>query len=365
MRYVKAGTGKAATVTAAATGLLLAMSGCGAAQQAEQEAQSGTDSGGGQTLTVSVFGDSWGEAIQENIIKPFEAEHDVTIQTVESTSTLALGKMRQDPGVFDVALLDSGVSEVARAENLVATLPEEQLTNLPDLSDRAQLRDQEGLWAVTMGFWALGLAFNTEQVDRPPSAWADLWDERYAGRVTVPTPDTTGGLPFLIQAAELNGGGVDNIQPGFDAIAKLDVAAFFDSSGTASNLMQSGEATVAAHYNPGAWPMTDQGLPIEWVAPEEGPLAADSRWHLSAGTDQKDLAAKFIDFASSAAAQQGLAKDLFVAPANTTVELDQQTQARMPYGAEGSLEDMTFPDWETINKHRSEWTAQWNRQVAQ
>ncbi len=358
MRYVKA-----ATATVAATALL-AMSGCGAAEQAEQQAQTSSDSGG-KTLTVSVFGGSWGEAIQANIIKPFEAEHGVTIQTVESTSTLALGKMRQESGVFDVALLDSGVSEVARAEGLVATLPEDQLTNLPDLSDRAQLRDDQGLWAVTMGFWALGLAYNTEQVDQPPAAWADLWDQRYAGKVTVPTPDTTGGLPFLIQAAELNGGGIDNIQPGFDAIAKLDVAAFFDSSGTASNLMQSGEATVAAHYNPGAWPMADQGLPITWVVPKEGALAADSRWHLSAGTDQQDLATQFIDFASSAAAQQGLAKDLFVAPANTTVELDEQTKARMPYGANGSLEDLTFPDWAAINKHRSEWTAQWNRQVAQ
>jgi putative spermidine/putrescine transport system substrate-binding protein len=350
-------------VTALATVAALTVAGCGAAEQAEEDAASGNE-GGSDTLTVSVFGGSWGTAIEDNIIKPFEEETGVEVRAVESTSTLALGKMRQDAGIFDVALLDSGVSEVAREEGVVATLDEDSLTHLEELDDRAQLRDDDGLWAVTMGFWALGIAYNTEEVEQAPTSWEDFWDERYAGAVSVPTPATTGGLPFLIQAAEMNGGGADNVAPGFEKLEKLDVAAFFDSSGTASNLLQSGEAVVSAHYNPGAWPMADQGLPIEWVAPEEGALAADSRWHLGEGSSKQELATEFINFASSAEAQQGLAEDLYVAPANTSVELNEETRARMPYGADGSLKDLQFSDWETINKHRSEWTKQWNKRLA-
>lgn len=343
----------------------LTASACSAAEQAEQQAESGSSGGDSDVLTVSIFGGSWGTAVEDNVIKPFEEEHDVEIRPVESTSTVALGKLRQDSGAFDVALLDSGVSELARAGGLVQTIPEKDLSNLSDLSDRAVLRDDDGVWAVTMGFWALGIAYNTEEVDDPPTSWSDLWDETYAGAVTVPSPDTTGGLPMLVQAASMNGGSEKNVDPGFDKLAELDVAAYFDSSGTASNLIQSGEAIIGAHYNPGAWPMTDQGLPIEWVAPKEGALAADSRWHIADGASNPELAREFIDFASSADAQAGIAEDLYVAPANTKVELSEETQGRMPYGADGSLSDLQFSDWNDINKHRSEWTKKWNKVVAQ
>lgn len=354
----------ATRLSAAAVAACLSLAGCGAVDKAEQQAKSGGD-GQGKVLTVSVFGGSWGEAVKEHVVEPFEKKHGVTVRTVESTSTVALGKMRQDAGVFDVALLDSGISDLAREEKLVATLPEKDLGNLPDLADRAQLRDDEGLWGVTMGFWALGIAYNTDKVKEAPDSWADLWDEQYAGKVSVPTPATTGGLPLLVQAAKMNGGGPDRIDPGFAKLGELDVAAFFDSSGTASNLLQSGEAVVAAHYNPGTWPMADQGLPVKWAAPKEGALAADSRWHVSEGSPRQDLAAKFVDFASGAEAQRGLAEDLYVAPANTTVELDGATEARMPYGAGGSLSDLQFSDWKsTINAHRAEWTKEWNKKVA-
>ena len=332
----------------------LTLAGCSATETAEQNAATG-DNGGDQVLTVSIFGGSWGSAINEHVIKPFEQETGIKVRSVESTSTVALGKMRQDPNAFDVALLDSGVSELSRAEGLVATMPEGKLSHLDELADEARVSDDDGLWAVTMGFSALGIAYNTEKVTDPPTAWADLWDPKYAGKVTVPTPETTGGLPLLIQAAKLAGGGINDIEPGFKKMSELDVVAFFNSSGNASNLLQSGEATVAAHYNPGAWPLADQGLPIEWIAPEEGALGQASNWHVSSTTDKADLALQFIDFASSAKAQEGLAQDLYVAPANKNVEVTGEASARMPYGEGGSLSDLKFSDWNVINEHRSEW----------
>ncbi|TCP57473.1 putative spermidine/putrescine transport system substrate-binding protein [Tamaricihabitans halophyticus] len=336
---------------------------CGLAERAEQAARSGED-GGGNVLTVSVFGGDWGNAIQQHVIDRFEQQTGVTVRVQINTSTLALGQLRQDPGIYDVVLLDSGVSELARAEDLVATLPEKQLTNLGRLTNRAALRDQGGLWAVTMGFWSLGIAYNTEKVAQPPSSWADLWDPKFAGRVAVPTPATTGGLPLLLASAEMFGRGPSDVDAGFTRLEQLKVAAYADSSGTASNLLQSGEAVVAAHYNSGTWPLADQGLPIGWVAPKEGALAADSRWHLAAGSPKRDLAAQFIDFASGVAAQQGLVDDLYLAPADESVQPTGKAAERMPWGASGSLKDLRFPDWNVINAHRQEFTDRWNKQVA-
>ncbi|MEU6721728.1 ABC transporter substrate-binding protein [Nonomuraea sp. NPDC046802] len=351
-------------LAALAAAALLA-SACGNVIDAQNQAKSGSDHGGeGKLLRVAIFGGSWEKGIRQSVITPFEKETGIRVQAEIGTSTVTLGKLRQSPDAVDVALLDSGVSETARAEKLVATLPQDKIPALPELADRAKLRDREGIWALTMGYWALGLAYNSEKVKTPPTSWDDLWAPANAGKVAIPAPATTGGLPLaLLAAGHAEAKGDTDLAPGLTKLRDLNAVSFFDSSGAASNLLQSGEAAVAAHYNSGAWPLADQGLPIKWVAPKEGALAADSRWHVTAKARNVEAAYKFLDFASRKQAQEGLVKTIYLAPANTTAVIPETVRGRMPYGPDGSLDDLLYVDWEMINKNKSKWTDAWTRTV--
>lgn len=333
--------------------------GCQPAQQ-----QGGSQSASNE-LTIAIFGGSWGDAIKENIIKPFEKEHGVKVNIVEGTSTVTFSKLKQEKNAptIDIALMDSGISELAYQEGLVDEFDPSKLSNAKDLLPSGLQKSGDKTFGVVLGYWGLGIAYDPKKVKNPPTSWLDLWKSEYQNKVTIPTPETTGGLPFLLKIAELSGGGANDISKGFDKIKSLKTVAYFNGSGAASNLYQSGEAIIGAHYGGPVWAMKDEGVSIEFVIPKEGVLGAGSYWHLVKGSPNKELAMKFLNKAISVEAQQGIAEQLYLAPVNKKVKLSEEVEAKMPYGKGGSIDDIDFPDYELINQHRDEWNDRWNKEI--
>lgn len=318
-----------------------------------------------RVLTVAIYGGAFGEALTKSVIEPFERKYDVRVQTEVGVSTTTLGKLRQerrDPQI-DVAWLDGGVSEQAEAQQLVEAIPPESITNLADLHSQAKYRNQGRLFALGTGYYALGLVYNTERLDKPPTSWEDLWREEYADKVTVPSPANAMGVPFLTAVNDLAGGGPKSVGPGLEKLRTLQVASYFDTAGNGENLLGSNEVDIGAVYASSAFALADRGEPIAYAVPREGALAGDIRAHLVKDSSNRDLALKLIDFAVSKQAQEGMAKAIYVAPVNKRSEITGETRARMPYGEHGSLTDLEIPDWFFINANRAKWTNQFNRRV--
>lgn len=327
--------------------------------------QRGGNQSSSDELTIAIFGGSWGESIKENIVKPFEKEHGVKVNLVEGTSTVTLSKLKQEKNspTIDIALMDSGISELSFQEGLVDEIDVSKLSNAKDLIPLGFQKSGDKTYGVVLGYWGLGIAYNPKKVKTPPTSWLDLWKSEYQNKVTIPTPETTGGLPLLMKLAELNGGGVNDIGKGFEKVKSLKTVAYFNGSGAASNLFQSGEVIIGAHYGGPVWALKDEGASIEFVIPKEGVLGAGSYWHIVKGSPNKELALKFLDKAISVDAQKGIAEQLYLAPVNKKVKLSEETAAKMPYGKNGSIEDIDFPDYVLINKHRDAWNERWNKEI--
>lgn len=340
--------------------LFVILIGCQPAQQ-----RAGNQSSSSHELTITIFGGSWGDAIKEHIIKPFEKEHGVKVNVVEGTSTVTFSKLKQERNAptIDIALMDSGISELAYQEGFVDEIDVSKLSNAKDLVPLGFQKSGEKTYGVVLGYWGLGIAYDPKKVKNPPTSWLDLWKKEYENKVTIPTPETTSGLPLLLKLAELNGGGANDIGKGFEKVKSLKTVAYFNGSGAASNLFQSGEVIIGAHYGGPVWAMKDEGASIEFVIPKEGVLGAGSYWHLVKGSSNKELAMKFLDQAISVEAQKGIAEQLYLAPVNKKVKLSEKAATRMPYKKGGSIEEMDFPDYELINQHREEWNDRWNKEI--
>src|SRR5690606_8345744 len=107
------------------------------------------------------------------------------------------------------------------------------------------------------------------------------------------------GIPFIFFLNKISGGSPDDMTATFEQLKSLDAALFFDSSGAASNAFQSGEVIIGAHFNVGAWDLTDSGLPVGFVVPQEGVWATDARLHIIKDAPNPEGALKFIDMALS------------------------------------------------------------------
>jgi putative spermidine/putrescine transport system substrate-binding protein len=316
-------------------------------------------------LTVALYGGRFGEAIREGSIKEFQQKTGARVLEEQGVSTVTLGKLRQQKGnpSIDVAWIDGGVSEMALAEDLVEPIDVAKLSHGKDLLPAAIQKDKSGqVFAVTGGFYSIGLSYNKEKIKNPPAAWKDLWRPEYAGRVTTASPVNATWPNWFAHMAKVFGGDLDHVDGFIDAMKKLKVSAFWDAAGQSDNLFQSGEADIGVQTHGNSWGLRDRGLPIVFVVPTEGAVAGDIRVHVAKGTKNRDLALKYIDAVLSPAGQQGLMEYISAAPANQRVEVPGKVRERMPYGA-GSMKNLYIPDWQAINERKPKWIERWNKEV--
>ena len=320
-----------------------------------------------ESITVATYGGEWGAAMQACIIDPFTRETGIRVVPEPGVSGVTLSKLRQqkDSPTLDVVWLDGGVSEVAADDKLLKPIDSAKVPAVAGLIPEGVYKDEAGaVFAVSTGFYSVGLAYSTRDIKEAPTSWLDLWKPEYAGAVTFPSPANAMGVPFIVHLAGLVGGSVENMTPAFDKLKQLKVSAYFDSAGAGTNLFQSGEVIVGAHYANSAYAMRDQKLPIEFVVPKEGAIGGDIRLHLVANSKKQEAAEKFVNYAIGKEPAKCMAEKIYVGPATSDVELSDHAKQRMPWGPTGSIKSLVLPDWNQINANRAAIIEAFNRNVA-
>src|SRR3546814_7906551 len=85
--------------------------------------------------------------------------------------------------------MDGGVSELAAAANVLEPLTLDAIPNLAKVIPEGLYKKADNsIYAVSTGFYALGLVYNTNEIKTAPTSWEDLWNPKYAGIVTIPSP---------------------------------------------------------------------------------------------------------------------------------------------------------------------------------
>ena len=325
-----------------------------------------TGSAAAETLTVALYGGQWGAAIEGCVLDKFTSETGIATVSEPGSSLVSMTKLRQQVGdpTIDVAWMDGGISELAWQQGLVAMIPPSAIADIDKLVPSGVYKDKAGeIFALSTGFYSTGIVYNSSEVDTVPNSWFDLWRSEYAGKVTVPSPNNANGLPIFFTIAQAAGGDLYNMEPGVNRLRELEVALYWDSAGAADNAFQSGEVVIGALHSANAWSMKDSGLPIEYVVPKEGIPAADIRVHVVKVTSNLEAATKLAAFSVRKDVSECLAESLYVGPVRTDAELSQKAQERMPWGAEGSVEDLIFMDWAALNERRQDLSKIWNEQI--
>ncbi len=319
-----------------------------------------------QSITVAYYGGNWGEAFDACVAQPFSKATGIKVVAEIGNSTTTLSKLQQQSGnaVIDVAYMDGGISEIAEAAGVLAPIDLAQLPHASSLQPQAAYKNDDHVFAVSAGYYSLGLIYNTNEVSEAPSSWDELWNDAYAGAVAVPSPNNSAGVAFVIFLAGAFGDASESMDATFAKLKSLDSGLLYDTSGAASNAFQSNEVIIGAHFNVGAWDLIDAGLPIGFTVPKEGVWATDARMHIVKGTKNAEAAAKFIDTALTPEAATCLAEKLYLGPAITGVALSADIERKLPWGSGGSIENLRLFDWSDVNAKRPAITDRWNREIA-
>jgi spermidine/putrescine transport system substrate-binding protein len=231
-------------------------------------------------------------------------------------------------GNYDVISPSSDVATSIAAAGLAAPLDlgklpgygqlSPQLTSLPLVKINGQVYGVPFTWGPNP------LIYDTTVFPQPPDSWTVLWDPKYRGKISV-----WDDLSTLYMAAQLLG--YDKPDPSrlydlsddqLEAVKKklLDlkpnVRKMWSTGGELTNLFQSHEVVAAM-----GWPlMTNQLRKINFPVGETIPTENTTGWidHLmiTSGSENKDLAVKFLEYMIEAETQKKVADVTGYTPAN-------------------------------------------------
>ncbi len=315
-------------------------------------------------LVISVWGGTTEEFIREfaepkfkEIYPNVNVIYDVGGMSARYNKLLA---QKESPEV-DIFISTSEALISAINEGLVVPINKDNIPNMENLYDWALPASEYGAAYAAIAY---GLGYNPDFFgDNPPDSWDDLWRPEVQGKIAVPAVGHSMMIDFIIAAAELNGGSMDNPQPGFDALAQLDPVAqtFFYTDWNA--LFNAGDVVLATDFDYYINSMADTGSNIVYVTPKEGGFGSLQHAAVVKGTANQEAVEIFINILLEPDVQQAVGESLLNAPARTDTVLSPELADSLACYGE-SLNQINWLDPEFAAAHRAEWTELMNEFVS-
>ena len=317
-------------------------------------------------LNVTVYGGSFEDGWRKAVIEPFEKLNSgikVNISQGLTFQAAALMRAQKDDVKVDVVMMDEVAATQVAAEGLSVPLSEQTVPNMSGLYPEFRVASSG---YTKVGFSSLIIAYNNQKVIPAPNSWANFWEPRFSGKIAIPNIDTATGLLFFLAVNEMNGGNLDNVEPGFAAIKKLkaSVVAFTEQHAQIAQLLTGGDIIMVPWASDRAVGLEKTGVPVSPLIPKEGTFIGEQTLSIAKGTRQLDAALAYVNYALSPEAQAGNAKYTFISPVSSRAVLDPETARVVPNGA-AAMKLLRRPDWKVVNERRAQWIERWNREVTQ
>lgn len=294
---------------AVATTAMLVVTGCGNGGGDTAVAPPPSDPDAPATGTLRVF--AYGDTVPDEMLDPFrEANPDVDLKVATFDSNKAAAAKLAGGFEADVVEVCTDEMEPLLARGLIRPLDETGVKGFDKLAfaDAPEVRDEAGdVLFVPASAGPYGLIVNTEDAGQEVDSYQDLFDPAFAGRVALEATPLT-----ALAAAGLAIGIEDPMNMTDEEVAEardhlLDnrdqFRSFAESDSSMVNLFKSGEVVLADGGRGTTAAMADDGLPVEWVAPEEGALSWVCGLALTSKVANTDAAYKLINYYASAEAQ--------------------------------------------------------------
>jgi spermidine/putrescine transport system substrate-binding protein len=290
--------------------LAIAIAGCGSGGGDTAVAPAPEDPNAPATGTLKLF--TYGDTVADQMIKPFEQQNpDLNLEIATFDSNKAAAAKLAGGFEADVVEVCTDEMEPLLARGLLRPLDENAVPGFDKLafSDAPQVRDADGnVLFVPASAGPQGLIVNTDEVNPDDvSSWKDLFDDAYAGNAALEaTPLTALGSAALAMGMDdpmnLSDEQVEEVKQ-FLLDHRDNFRAFAESDASMVNLFKSGEAVIADGGRGTTQAMIDDGVPVEWIAPEEGALSWVCGLAITSKAQNIDAAYKIIDYYASAKAQ--------------------------------------------------------------
>ena len=348
-------------ITGVITGALLASAALGLGACKKKEA----------TLNLLV----WEGYADPSFIKDFEeANHCKVTASYMGTSDELVAKLRGgSAATYDVISPSSDVATMLATQGLAAPLDLAQIPTYaqlsPSLTSLPLVKHEGKVYGVPFVWGPNPLLYDTTVFPKPPESWAVLWDPQYKGKISI-----WDDLSSVYLAAQILG--YDKPDPAnlynltdeqLDKVkAKLlelkpSVRKMWTTGGELTNLFQNKEVVLAM-----GWPLTTAELkrakhPIGEVIPKENTTGWIDHLMITAGSQNKELGHKFLEFMVQARTQKKVTDVTHYTPANPkTAELLADDEKKLLHLDDVDAYQKRIYFWQNVPR-RAKYNEIWNQ----
>jgi putative spermidine/putrescine transport system substrate-binding protein len=329
-------------------------------------ASSGAAGAADKEIVLATWGGTWGKAIAEQAIAPFEKATGVKVKVISGVSLANMQMVAAQRANPQIDLIMSTVQDAVNAHNdgLLVALDPKEIPNLASLPEFGVRRDAGGK-PMFAGMWMYpyGIAYRTDKVKPDIACWKDLWDPRLKNKVGVSSPKYMSGY-FLLMTNKIAGGTEANVSPGMDMIKRMgpNLLAVIDDSAAQQRLLAEGEVWAVPMLSSAAYKLIDEGVPAKFVIPCEGAPAGLDVLSLVKNGPNPEAAKKFIDFYLSPRTIGAVTDQLKITPVNTQAKVSPENVKYTVSKAD--FDKLVSFSEQAIIKERPRWQDAWDREIA-
>jgi spermidine/putrescine-binding protein len=283
---------------------------------------------GKKTATLNLL--VWEGYADSSFVHAFEEQNHCKVSaSYMGSSDELVAKLRGgSAGNYDVISPSSDVATSIASAGLAAPLDLAKLPGYsqlsPQLTSLPLVRLKEQVYGVPFMWGPDPMIYDTTAFPRPPESWNIFWDPKYRGKISV-----WDDLSTVYMAAQVLG--YDKPDPSqlynltdaqLDAVKKKllemkpNIRKMWSTGGELTNLFQNHEVVAAM-----GWPlMTNQLRKVNYPVGETIPKENTTGWidHLmiTAGSENRDLAYKFLEYMIEAQTQKKVTDVTGYTPAN-------------------------------------------------
>lgn len=272
----------------------------------------------------------WEGYADPSFVKQFEDENHCKVSaSYMGSSDELVAKLRGgSSGTYDVISPSSDVATMIAAGNLAAPLDlskipsysqlSQQLTSLPLVKVNGQTFGVPFMWGPNP------LLYDTTVFSKAPDSWSAFWDPKLRGKLSVWDDLSTVYMaaqvlgydkPDPSQLYNLSDEQLDKVKNKLLAL-KPNVRKLWSTGGELTNLFQNHEVVAAM-----GWPLTTNQLkksnfPIGETIPRENTTGWIDHLMITAGSNNKELAYKFLEYMAEPKTQKLVTDVTHYTPAN-------------------------------------------------
>ena len=301
-------------------------------------------------LVVCTYGGKWGENLQETLIKPFEEKYGVKVVQALNPKEAKIKAMVLTKNV------EWDVVEISSARKL--RLQNEGLLEKLDYSyfDSETL---SGFEDYQKSPYSIVIAYDKDVFPKEhPKSWADFWDvKKFPGPRCLKSGGGSGHGP-IEEALLADGVPKDKLYPcdlerAYKSLKKIrpHVVKWWETGAVAPQLLVDKEVVMTSAYHGRIDKIKRAGANVDWSW-GEGKLNRDE-WLIPKGTENFDLAMKFIAFCSHADQQAAMCKNYPNGAVNKHAykQLSAQRAKELPSSPENAAMqfNIDYEWWASIN----------------